>query len=46
MQGLVDLRQKWVSYLEEAERENAPAGVIQMINWFIVDLDRVIESFG
>jgi len=42
MQELIDLRDKWTSYLQEAEQSGSPTSVIQMINWFISDLNELI----
>jgi len=41
MQELIDLRDKWTSYLQ-AEQSGSPTSIIQMINWFISDLNELI----
>jgi hypothetical protein len=45
MNELLDLKKKWLINLEKSMELNAPSGEIEMIKWFLIDLDRSINNF-
>jgi hypothetical protein len=44
MNELLNLKVKWVDHLQKSIELNAPNGEVEMIKWFINDINQSIEN--
>jgi hypothetical protein len=44
MNELLNLKLRWVGYLQKAIELKAPNGEVEMIKWFIADINQSIEK--